>query len=64
MASAKFAKSTVNHSHSAIWPTKLVSLPLPTMPAMNPYVVITAPISTMNITGLRTIARGSSLTKL
>ena len=31
---------------------------------MNPYVVITAPISTTNITGLRTMVRGSSFTKL
>ena len=31
---------------------------------MNPYVVITAPISTTNITGLRAMVRGSSLTKL
>src|SRR5579862_4279440 len=31
---------------------------------MKPYVVMTAPISTMNITGLRAIVRGSSLTKL
>ena len=69
-ASAKLAKRTVNQSQTVIWPTKS-SLLLPLMagaplnsPAMNTIVVITEPISTTNITGLRAIRRGSSFLKL
>src|ERR1700686_4303788 len=69
-ASAKLAKRTVNQSQIVIWPTKS-SLLLPLKagaplksPATNTIVVITEPISTTNITGLRAMRRGSSFLKL
>src|SRR5579863_3467462 len=62
MASAKFANSTVNQSHSVIWKVK------PTTPAPAAksrtvrMVVITAPTSTTNMTGFFIMVRGFSLT--
>ena len=65
IASAKFAKSTVNHSQSAICPTKLVSERAPDdVRRRTRTMVITAPISTTNMTGLRAMTSGLSLTKL
>src|SRR6185437_12066404 len=68
-ASAMLAKTTVSHSHTAI--TNVYqdgSLPPSAAPPsswMNEVaVVMTAPISTTNITGLRTCTRGSSLIRL
>ena len=54
-ASAKLANSTVAHSHSVTSPTNRSGRP------MNSTVVTTLPISTVNMTGLRIIVRGSSL---
>src|ERR1700692_4114017 len=69
-ASAKLAKRTVNQSQTVIWPTKS-SLLLPLKAgaplksaATNTSVVMTEPISTTNITGLRAMRRGSSFLKL
>ncbi len=62
IASAKLANSTVNQSQSAICSVKPI---WPCPPAMSPArmtVVKTLPISTTNITGFRTMWRGSSLT--
>jgi hypothetical protein len=55
-ASAKLANSTVAHNHSVTSPTNRSAR------AMNSIEVITLPISTTNMTGMRTILRGSSLT--
>src|SRR5262249_43140253 len=52
---AKFANSTVNHSHTATSAAK------PSVSRIARNVVSTLPISTTNITGLRAIWRGSSL---
>src|ERR1700675_3273942 len=63
MASAKLAKSTVNHSHNVI------CRPKPNCPArckvfrINSMVVSRAPTSTTNMTGFLTIVRGFSLVK-
>ncbi len=57
MASAKFANTTVNHSHSVICRLNLNAGP----PLNKSMVVITLPISTTNITGLPIIFRGLSL---
>jgi hypothetical protein len=55
-ASAKLANSTVAHSQAATSPTNTLGRP------MKSTVVITEPTSTRNITGMRIITRGSSLT--
>jgi hypothetical protein len=57
MASAKFAKTTVNHSQSVIWKLK----PLGCM--KHAKVVRIAPMKTTNITGFRIWMRGSSFVK-
>jgi hypothetical protein len=58
--SAKFAKTTVSHSQIA---TVKVNHPgSEPEPAIQVRVVIAAPTSTTNITGLRATCRGSSLT--
>src|SRR5712692_2656447 len=60
MASAKFANSTVNHSH------KVICRPKPNAPVWrsisrtNSSVVSTAPTSTTNMTGFFTMMRGCS----
>ena len=58
MASAKLAKSTVNHSQA---PTRAAK---PSVSRTARTVVRTLPTSTTNMTGLRAMSRGSSLTKL
>src|SRR5579864_240752 len=58
MASAKFAKSTVNQSQSVICRLKINAAP----PLNSSTVVITLPISTTNMTGLPIILRGFNLT--
>ena len=60
MASAKFAKRTVNQSQSVIWSRKPVESPLP--PVMSRTVVTAAPTSVTNMTGLATRVSGLSLT--
>ncbi len=66
-ASARFAKTTVSHSHNAtVNVNQAGSFPPPSGGPPNtwisqPPVVISAPISTTNITGLRNWTRGSSL---
>src|SRR6516225_11447806 len=57
MASAKFAKTTVNHNHSVICRLKENADP----PRKSNTVVITLPISTTNMTGLPIMVRGFSL---
>src|SRR5215469_9298128 len=57
IASAKFANTTVNQSHSVIWRLKRKALP----PWSRRAVVMTLPISTTNMTGLPIIFRGFSL---
>ncbi len=59
MASAKLAKSTVNHSQTVIWP---VNARL-SCEANTSMVVTSAPTSVTNITGLRTIVTGLSFLK-
>ena len=59
MASAKLPKITVSHSHTAT--VKANQPGCPGSPAIQRTVVKTAPSSTTNMTGLRAIARGSSL---
>jgi hypothetical protein len=69
-ASAKFAKITVSHSQMAtVKVNHQGSVPPPSGPPPNAWishatVVMAAPISTTNITGLRSCTRGSSLTML
>ncbi len=69
-ASARLPKITVSHSQTATTPVNQVgSLAAPERVAAKswmtkPTVVKQAPTSTTNITGLRIIARGSSLTTL
>ncbi len=69
-ASAMFANTTVSHSHTEIVNVyQAGSWPPPSGPPPNTWishvtVVITAPSSTTNITGLRSCTRGSSLIKL
>ena len=58
MASAKFANSTVNQSHSVIWRLNAKLC----LPRNNNTVVTTAPTSTTNMTGFFIMVRGSSLT--
>ena len=61
IASAKFAKSTVSHSQTAIVATNQMPFVSPWTSCLTKMpVVMTLPISTMNITGLRTCSRGSS----
>src|SRR6185503_14411708 len=64
IASAKFANSTVNQSHSVICNSKLV-LVTPgigaIIPRMSCKVVNTLPTSTTNMTGLLIMLRGLSL---
>ena len=55
-ASAKFAKSTVNQSHTASCAMK----PRPALAVKMPTVVSTAPTSVTNMTGFLTMRRGSS----
>ena len=57
-ASARFAKTTVSHSQIAI--VKVNQRGSELSPAIHAIVVISAPISTTNMTGLRTCTRGSS----
>jgi hypothetical protein len=52
IASAKFAKRTVNQSHNAIWASKARSRPRETSRARS-AVTRTAPTSTTNMTGFR-----------
>ena len=62
IASAKLANSTVNQSHSDTSPANAFSCPLLLAKSrMKITVVMIEPTSTMNITGLRYIVRGSSL---
>ena len=67
IASAKLPKSTVSHSQIAtVKVNQAGSLPPPGASPPNAWtiqisVVSTAPISTTNMTGLRTMSRGSSL---
>src|SRR5579872_6655586 len=59
-ASAKFAKTTVNHSQIATLPMNGAGAsPFPPSAWKNRIVVSTLPISTTNITGFRTCCRGS-----
>ena len=64
-ASEKFANKTVNHSQIATMPINPAGAsPLPRSAWIdNRSVVSRLPISTTNITGLRTICRGSNLKK-
>ena len=59
IASAKLAKTTVNHSHSVICRLNLNAVP----PLKSRMVVITLPISTTNMTGLPIILRGFSFSR-
>ena len=59
MASAKFANSTVNQSHSVICRLKAKLC----FPPNNRMVVTTLPTSTTNMTGFFIMVRGSSLTR-
>jgi len=62
IASAKFAKTTVNHSQSASWSVKPQSgFPAP-MSRKNTTVVYAEPSSTTNITGFLSMCRGFSFT--
>ena len=64
IASAKFANSTVSQSQTAIAATNHSPSVSPRMRSSRKIpVVITLPISTMNITGFRICCRGSSLGK-
>ena len=61
IASAKFAKTTVNQSQKATWPVKS-GLPEPEKSSCSQTTVeIRLPTSTMNMTGFRSWMRGSSL---
>ena len=63
-ASAKFANSTVNHSHAEIAKSKPALFPpAASRSRRKNKVVASAPTSTMNMTGLRACRRGSSLRK-
>jgi hypothetical protein len=62
--SAKFANSTVNHSHRLIAKMKPAGAsPLPRRASSHSRVVMIEPMYTTNITGLRHCWRGSSLRK-
>ena len=60
IASAKFANTTVNHSHSAIWSVNPRAARPASRSRRKTSVVSTLPTSTTNITGFRTMCRGSS----
>jgi hypothetical protein len=65
-ASAKLAKSTVNHSQTVIWPENRALVPTTLLPPKirsrkKKIVVSTETISTQNMTGFLTRVRGSSL---
>src|SRR5262249_13333199 len=65
-ASAKLAKSTVNHNQTVIWPENKAleptTAPPPTKRSRKKKIVVsTDTISTQNITGFLTKVRGSSL---
>src|SRR6202034_2025617 len=60
-ASAKFANSTVNHSHRMIWKVKPRLAPDVARSRRKITVVSAATTSTTNITGFLIISRGSSL---
>ena len=67
-ASARLAKTTVNHSHTATVNVNQRARGRPRAAAAEDWmiqatVVMTAPISTTNMTGLRTWTRGSSFAK-
>ena len=63
IASAKLAKSTVNHSQAATSPAKRFSVPVDEPRSRSQTMVVrTLPTSTTIITGLRAIRRGSSFT--
>ena len=65
IASAKLAKSTVNHNHSATSPANTFSFVVDDPRSRKKRIVVrTDPTSTTNITGFRIIVRGLSLTKL
>ena len=61
IASAKFAKSTVNHSHTVIWSSNPKPVRCSNRSRTRSYVVITDPISTTNMTGFFINVRGFSL---
>src|SRR5580700_3476022 len=62
IASAKFANSTVNHSHSAIWNSNPASTILcASVSRISVNITSTLVTSTTNITGFLIIRRGSSL---
>ena len=61
IASAKFANSTVNQSHSVICRSKLKWPRWVTLFSTSSTAVSTLPISTTNMTGLRAMVRGFSL---
>src|SRR6516164_5365375 len=63
IASAKLAKSTVNHSHRMIWKVKARFSSPVTRSRMKMTLVSAATTSTTNITGLFIMTRGSSLRK-
>src|SRR5262245_24576814 len=62
-ASAKFANSTVNHSHSTIWNSKAICSRPVKMSRIRMIVVRMVTTSSTNITGFFISVRGSSLTK-
>src|SRR5581483_11134450 len=63
-ASAKLANRTVNHSQAETSPTNTLSADVAVRRSRkNSKVVRTLPTSTTNMTGLRAMSRGSSLTK-
>ncbi len=62
IASAKLANSTVNHSHTAIWPVNNACPPV-ARSRMNSTVTRRDTTAVTKITGLRISWRGSSLTK-
>ena len=65
IASAKLANSTVNHSHRDTMPANTFPLAVEEPKSRKKRIVVTTePTSTTNITGLRIIVTGFSLTKL
>jgi hypothetical protein len=61
IASAKFAKTTVNQSQSVIWTRNLIDSP--SVPVKMSTVVIAAPTSVTNMTGFLTMWTGFSFLK-
>jgi len=66
IASAKLANSTVNHSHTVIWPENAAFVPttvaLPTIKSRKKKIVVSAATtSTQNMTGFLTSVSGLSL---